>query len=121
MNDSGRVLGVPEALTAPSAFAAHLSVSADGRRMAYASLGQTATIENASIDPHSGLLTAGPQTVIGGSRFLSHVAPSPDGRWLAYYTLGNQLDIAISRPDGAGERELTHDPANDRNPAWSAE
>jgi dipeptidyl aminopeptidase/acylaminoacyl peptidase len=47
------------------------------------------------------------------------VAPSPDGQWLAYYSIGNQMDLLISRSDGSGERELTHDPANDRYPSWS--
>jgi dipeptidyl aminopeptidase/acylaminoacyl peptidase len=57
--------------------------------------------------------------VVGGTRFLSWVAPSPDGQWLAYYIIGNQMDLLISRADGTGERELTHDPANDRYPSWS--
>jgi eukaryotic-like serine/threonine-protein kinase len=116
---SGRVLGQPEPLTTPSAFAGHLSVSADGRRVVYTSFQRTAPIQKASFDPVSGAITANPLTVVGGSRFLSSVAPSPDGQWLAYYVIGNQLDILISRSDGTGERELTHDPANDRNPTWS--
>ena len=116
---SGRVLAQPEPLTTPSAFAGHLSVSADGRRVAYASLERTAPIQTVPFDPVSGTITATPVTVVGGTRFLSWVAPSPDGQWLAYYSIGNQMDILISRSDGTGERELTHDPANDRYPSWS--
>ena len=116
---SGRVLAQPEPLTTPSAFAGHLSVSADGRRVAYASLERTAPIQTVPFDPVSGTITATPVTVVGGTRFLSWVAPSPDGQWLAYYSIGNQMDILISRSDGSGERELTHDPANDRYPSWS--
>jgi WD40 repeat protein len=118
---SGRVLGQPEPLMAPSAFAGHLSISGDGSRMTYTSFGRTSNVQKVSFDPSSGAITANPATVLGGSRFLSSVAPSRDGQWLAYYTVGNQFDIAISRSDGTGERELTHDPANDRNPIWSAD
>jgi eukaryotic-like serine/threonine-protein kinase len=116
---SGRVLAQPEPLTTPSALAGHLSISADGRRVAYASFERTAPIETVPFDPVSGTITATPVTVVGGSRFLSWVAPSPDGQWLAYYSIGNQMDLLISRSDGTGERELTHDPANDRYPSWS--
>jgi Tol biopolymer transport system component len=116
---SGRVLSQPEPLTTPSALAGHLSVSADGRRVAYASFERTAPIQTVPFDPVSGMITATPVTVVGGTRFLSWVAPSPDGQWLAYYSIGNQMDILISRSDGSGERELTHDPAVDRYPSWS--
>ena len=116
---SGRVQAQPEPLTTPSAFAGHLSVSADGRRVAYASLERTAPIQTVPFDPVSGSVTTTPVTVVGGTRFLAWVRPSPDGQWLAYYSISNQMDLLISRSDGSGERELTHDPANDRYPAWS--
>ena len=116
---SGRVLAQPEPLTTPSAFAGHLSASANGRDLAYASSQRTAPIQKVSFNPALGTTAASPVTVVGGTRFLSAVTPSPDGQWLAYYVIGNQLDILISRSDGTGERELTHDPANDRNPTWS--
>jgi eukaryotic-like serine/threonine-protein kinase len=116
---SGRVLGQPEPLTTPSAFAGHLTASATGTHIAYASFERTAPIQRVSFDPVAGTTTATPATVVGGTRFLSSVAPSPDGQWLTYYSIGNQLDVLISRSDGTGERELTHDPANDRNPQWS--
>jgi Tol biopolymer transport system component len=116
---SGRVLAQPEPLTTPSALAGHLSVSADGRRVVYASLERTAPIQAVPFDPASGTITVTPVTVVGGTRFLSWVAASPDGQWLAYYSIGNQMDLLLSRSDGTGERELTHDPANDRYPSWS--
>jgi len=118
---SGAVSGAPEALTSPSAFAGHLSVSADGRHIAYASLGQSASIQKASFDGESGTLGGPAVSVLSGSRFLSHPAPSHDGQWLVCYSIGNQLDVMISRSDGSGERQLTHDAPNDRNPTWSAD
>ena len=71
---SGRVQAQPEPLTTPSAFAGHLSVSADGRRVAYASLERTAPIQTVPFDPVSGTITATPVTVVGGTRFLAWVS-----------------------------------------------
>jgi eukaryotic-like serine/threonine-protein kinase len=116
---SGQTSGEPEAVTTPSSFTGHLSVSADGRHIASASLGQTAAVQKVAFDPDAGTIAGAPVSVLSGSRFLSHVAPSPDGQWLLCYVIGNQLDILLSRSDGSGERELTHDSANDRNPTWS--
>jgi eukaryotic-like serine/threonine-protein kinase len=116
---SGRVLGQPEPITTPSAFVGDLSASADGRRVAFASLTRTAPIQKVAFEPGSGTVTASPVTVLGGSRFFAQVAPSPDGQWLAYVMLGNQVDIAISRSDGTGERQLTRDAFVDKLPTWS--
>jgi Tol biopolymer transport system component len=116
---SGRVPGPPEALTAPSPDARHLSVSADGRLVAYASFTETAIIQKIAFDPVAATVTGTAGTVLGGSRYLSQVAVSPDGRWLAYYSRGGQIDILINRADGTGERQLTNDAAYDRNPTFS--
>lgn len=45
---------------------------------------------------------------------------SPDGMWIAYASRrdGNR-DIYVSRPDGTGERRVTHDSADDAEPRWS--
>jgi Tol biopolymer transport system component len=116
---TGKVLGQPEAITAPSPFARHMSVSADGRLVAYASLLRTGTIQRVAFDPVAAAIIDTPVTVLGGSRSLSAPAPSPDGKWLAFYSGDGQLDILISRPDGRSVRQLTNDRAYDRNPRWS--
>ena len=116
---SGRVLGPPEALTTPSPDSRHPTVSADGRLVAYASFGETASIQKVAFDPVAATVTGTPGTVVGGSRYLSHVSVSPDGRWLAYYSRGRQFDIFLNRSDGTGERQLTNAPAYERNPTFS--
>jgi serine/threonine protein kinase len=116
---TGRVLGPPEAFTTPSADSRYLSVSADGRMIAYSSFGETSSIQRMAFDPAAALVTETPGTVVGGSRYLSTVGVSPDGRSLAYYSRGHQFSIFINRSDGTGERQLTNHPAYDRNPTFS--
>jgi Tol biopolymer transport system component len=118
VEQSSQVLGQAEAVTTPSAFAGHVTISADGRQVAYASLGRTSGIHRIPFDPQAET-TGSAVPVLGGSRFLANVAVSPDGQWLLCYSIGNQLDLVLSRSDGTGERELTHDAPNDRNPKWS--
>ena len=116
---TGRVLGPPEALTTPSPDSRHLSVSADGRLIAYTSFEETSSIQKIAFDPTAATIVGVAGAVLGGSRYLSHVSVSPDGGWLAFHTRGRQRDILISRSDGTGERQLTNDAAYDRNPTFS--
>jgi eukaryotic-like serine/threonine-protein kinase len=116
---TGRVLGPPEAFTTPSPDSRHPSVSADGRLVAYSSFGETSSIQKIAFDPAAATVSGTPATVVGGSRYVAHLNVSPDGRWLAYYNRDRQIDIWISRSDGSGERQLTNDPAYDRNPTFS--
>ncbi len=116
---TGRVQGPPESLTTPSPDSRHLTVSADGRLVGYASFGETSNIQKIGFDPAAETVIGTAGMVAGGSRFLSHVNVSQDGRWLAYYSRDHQLDIWISRSDGTGERQLTNDAAYDRNPTFS--
>ena len=117
---SGRTLGQPEAITTPSPYVAHLSFSADGRRLVYASIVATSNIQKAAFDPATGTAKNEPTWVTRGSKFWSQGAwLSPDGEWLAFFSGREQEDIYISRPDGSSLRQLTNDVANDRAPRWS--
>ena len=118
---TGKTLGPPEALSAPSSSAALMSVSADGRSLVYTSSTTSQTIQRASFDPVSGAITDIPVTVVGGSRPFGAPSPSPDGRWLAFFSLEPQLDFFLSRADGTDIRQLTNDRANDKNPTWSVD
>jgi Tol biopolymer transport system component len=115
---SGEVRGGPEPITAPSSFASHITISSDGRRIAYAS----STIENRlhaiDFDPTT-LTTSGEARAI--ARDLRDVdAPdlSPNGDWLVFSRTG-QEDILISGPDGGQWRQLTDDLFRDRQPVIS--
>ncbi|MGH9141202.1 MAG: hypothetical protein ACRD2I_08685, partial [Vicinamibacterales bacterium] len=116
---TGATLGPPEPLSAPAAYASHISLSADGRSAAFTASSSAKTIQAASFEPGTGSIRGEATTVVGGSRPVSGPSPSPDGRWIAFFSLAPQLDIFVTRADGSGLRQLTNDKANDRNPTWS--
>jgi len=116
---TGKALGPPEALSAPSSSAGLLSLSADGRAIAYTSFISSQTIQRVAFDPVSGVTRGVPVTVIGGSRRFDSPRPSPDGRWLTFFSQAPQMDIFVIGADGTGIRQLTNDRANDKYPGWS--
>jgi Tol biopolymer transport system component/serine/threonine protein kinase len=116
---SGRVQGPPQALTAPSRLAAHLSVSADGRRLAYSSIDVEQNVQRVAFDPAAEQIVGEPQWVTRGSRLWTYMGPSADGQSVALSSGSPQEDIFIARADGSGLRQLTDDAAFDRLPRWS--
>lgn len=118
--ESGRTLGDPEPVTTPATSLAHISLSADGRRVAYSSTLVTANIQRALLDPSSGAVVGELSWVTTGSRRWSSPDPSPDGQWVAFYSLVQpEGDIYVARSDGTGLRQVAGDSAIDRVPRWS--
>ena len=110
---SGKVLGSLQPLTAPSSSAGLMSLSANGRLLAYTSFANSETMQRIAFDPTTATVLGEPVTVVAGSRLFTWPSPSPDGRWLAFASMAPQLDIFISRADGSGIRQLTNDRATD--------
>jgi serine/threonine protein kinase/Tol biopolymer transport system component len=115
---SGRTSGDPEAVTSSSQSLGLLSLSREGRQIAYASNEDKANLERRRLDPAT--LAAGGEVspVTQGSRAVRTAAVSPDGAWIAFDTYQPQEDLFLIRPDGSGLRQLTDDPAKDRLPRW---
>jgi serine/threonine protein kinase/Tol biopolymer transport system component len=118
---SGRPQSDPQPITSPASFAAHLSVSADGRQLAYSAILETQNIQRVPFDPVKGEIAGEPVAVTTGSRFWANPDPSPDGEWIVFYSQVNpEGDLYIARADGTGAmRQLTSDRATDRVPRWS--
>ena len=117
---SGQPLGEPEPLTTPAPFAAHLTLSADGQRLAYSAVLETQNIYKLALDPATGEALGDPVPVTTGSRFWSSPDPSPDGQWAVFYSqVQPEGDLYVIRADGTGLRQLTSDEAVDRVPRWS--
>lgn len=112
-------LGPPQPVTTGvTAESMHLSISRDGKRLAYASELVTANVVKASFDPETPELGE-PGFVTKGSVAMISADVSPDGTWLCFYRSGGQEDIFIVRSDGTGMQQLTQDDHNDRVPRWS--
>jgi serine/threonine protein kinase/Tol biopolymer transport system component len=115
---SGRTLGAPEPITAPSEWSGLISLSRDGKRIIYSTNENRSNLERFTLEPVS--LAAGkPHPVTQGSRGVNSCDVSPDGQWLAFYTATPQEDLFLVRTDGSGMRQLTDDPFRDRHPRWS--
>ena len=118
---SGKTRGQPEPVTTPAPFIAHLTISADGTRLAYSSILRSRNIQRLRIDPMTGIPKGDPIWVTTGSRLWSNPDPSPDGQWVALYSgLQPEGDLYVARTDGTGLRQLTSEPdVIDRAPRWS--
>jgi Tol biopolymer transport system component len=117
---SGQTSGPPEAITTPAPFAAHISISKDGTRIAYSSILLSRNIQRLQIDPASGRPRGEPTSVTTGSRQWNNPDPSPDGKSVVFYSGAQpEGDLYVARTDGSGLRQLTSGAAIDRMPRWS--
>ncbi len=118
---SGRPSGPPEAVTTPSPFVAHITLSADGRRIAYSSILRSRNLQQLRIDPATGAPRGEPTWITTGSRLWANPDPSPDGKWVAFYSsVQPEGDLYVVRSDGTGLRQLTSGLESiDRMPRWS--
>ena len=118
---SGKPTAAPEAVTTPSPFVAHLTISSDGTRIAYSSILRSRNIQKLSIDPATGTPLGDPAWITTGSRLWANPDPSPDGKWVVFYSsVQPEGDLYVARTDGTGLRQLTSgaDPI-DRMARWS--
>ncbi|MBI1786315.1 MAG: PD40 domain-containing protein [Acidobacteria bacterium] len=115
---SGKVLGRPEPVTTPSPYSGPISISRDGRRIAYVQQLTTANIQKAGFDPVKETVVSQPQPVTQGSRQARNPHLSADGEWLAFWDGGKQEDIFVIKTDGTGLQQLTNDVFKDRYPRW---
>ncbi len=117
---TGQPLGAPEPFTTPATDTYHLSVSRDGRQLAYVQRNKQRNIYTLGFDPAGATVRGTPRALTRGTGSATHPAVSPDGQWLAYTTAGNpQPDLYVMRVDGTGVRRLTNDAAKDHLPRWS--
>ena len=108
-------------MTTPSPFVAHITISADGTRIAYSSILRSRNIQKLPIDPATGTPRGEPTWITTGSRLWANPDPSPDGKWVVFYSsVQPEGDLYVARTDGTGLRQLTSgaEPI-DRMPRWS--
>jgi eukaryotic-like serine/threonine-protein kinase len=117
----GRPLTEPELVPTPSAFSQHISLSRDGKRLAFVNVNLKRNLYRVEIDSRREKTTGQPKALTLGTRQGVDLDISPDGERLAYTTVAdNQEDVVLINSDGTGEaRRLTDDEYRDRGPRWS--
>jgi len=95
--DGARTGGEPEALATPGLVGVrHLSLSADGRRLAMASLSLKSNLWTQAVSPRTGEAQGDPAPLTDDiARRKTTPVFSPDGRWIAYTTSVGGAGTAI--------------------------
>jgi Tol biopolymer transport system component len=118
---TGRVLTEPELVPTPSAFCQHISLSRDGKRLAFANVSLKRNLYRVEIDPQREKIIGQPVAQTQGLRQATDLDISPDGEHLVCTTVAdNHEDLVLLSSDGSEEsRRLTDDEYKDRGPRWS--
>lgn len=97
-----------------------ISLSKDGKLLAYSSLAFRANIWSAPIPENRVATTADARQVTFGSEKTEKLAVSPDGRWLAYDSdRSGNADVWKLRIGDAEPQQVTRDVANEFANDWS--
>ena len=118
---SGKILGEAQPMSLPSTDVDHLSISHDGKRIAYTDWDRRSNLHRIDFDPQTGKTRGEPVAITHGTTMSSLPDVSPDGQWLAFGSAGSfeQVDIFLIRTDGSDRIQLTSDIVMDRLPRWS--
>ena len=118
--ETGKVLGEPEAVSTPATFSRHLNFSRNGKRLIYVQTDRRANIQAVKFDPQRGKTVGEPFSITRGDNRVVRPELSPDGtRFVMRLLRGTQEDIVIVQRDGTGWHDLTNDKFFDRYPRWS--
>ena len=122
VSQDGDTIGDPKLVMGfPGKSIRHLSLSADGKKLAYASLDVLSTLISLPMSPISNE-AAGPPAPLSNDRSQRHVTPafSPDGRRIAFgqWREGTGADVWLIDTDGKNLTQVTTNPAVDNIPNW---
>jgi len=117
--DSGKPLGEPRPMTAPSSWVGYLSASANGRRIAFVDRNVRSAIQIAEFDPRKATIIGSPKSVpLGTLEVHEHISLAHAGDRVLFASSGLPQHLFMTNP--AGElRQLTDGPHRDRQPAFS--
>jgi len=116
---SGRVVGSPEVVPVPSAYACGFSFTRDGSTLLVASVSEADSIERVGFDAAL-VRTAGKSATIFASALWlwGSLGVASDGGSVAFSSTGRQEDLYTLQGDGKGLRQLTNDAFKDRAPVF---
>jgi Tol biopolymer transport system component len=116
--ESGLTRGDARPITTPAVWSGPFSISADGKRIAYTVLDESARLVGIPFDPVEGELTGEAVRITRGALQVHTWDASPDGEWVAFSNAGRQEDLYLVRRDGGGLRKVTDDLDKDRGVSW---
>ena len=117
---TGATTGEAQALTAPTSYVRHFSLSADGRLGTYANWATTNNLARIRIDARAAV-TRGPiEAITTGPRDFLTFDVNDDGQVVLMTNVAQQEDLLIAAA-GSGLRHLVNDRYRDRNPRWAAD
>ena len=119
LDAAGAPAGKPERLTA-GADAHTISLSADGRRLAYARFRSLSNIWSIPVPAAGTVSIAGARPVTTGDQTIETVDVAQDGRWLVFNSDRSGTWQIYKMPAAGGEAiQLTTDSGGAYSPAWS--
>jgi eukaryotic-like serine/threonine-protein kinase len=117
---TGQASGAPRPMTAPSSWAGWISVSRDGRRLAFVDRNQRTTLERAPFDASRGVLTGPPLPVpLGTIELYDRFDLTADGGSVLFANSGLPQFLFLARVDGSDVRQLSEGPYRDRQAVFS--
>jgi Tol biopolymer transport system component len=117
---SGEVRGDTEPVVAASSNTQYLSLSRDGRYLAYVQLNRRTNLQEVEFDPVSGRPAGFPRWITRGAREVKNPHLSPDGERFVFDAVEDQReDLFVVRRDGSGLSRMTDDFYKDRAARWS--
>jgi Tol biopolymer transport system component len=120
LSDAGSPQGTPTRLT--TGLDCHtISLSADGKRLAYAVLVETANVQAVELTPGRAVSLRSARPVTTGRQTTEGLSVSPDGRWLAFDSdrSGNQDVWRVPTDGSAPPEQLTRTPEDEFQPEHS--
>jgi Tol biopolymer transport system component len=119
VKSSGQADGAPVRLT--TGLNPHsISLSADGRSLAYSVFNTTGNIWKVGINGKQPLSSASMKQITFGNQTIESMNVSRDGHWLAYDSnVSGNADIYRLSLDGGEPQQVTRDSADDFAPQWS--
>jgi len=117
---SGAPAGPLHQVTAGPGQDVDVTLSPDGRRMAFAILRQNADLWRLPVSPADGEPTGAPEVVVASTREDSRGAWSPDDSMIAFNSnRGGEMNLWLRHAADGSLTQLTRGPGGDYQPNWS--
>lgn len=116
---SGVADGEPESITTPAKYPRHISISRDGRVLAYVRYESQSNIHAIDFDSKTLKTVGDPRFITSGDRELGNPVLSPDGNLIvARNPQRTKEDLVVFDVAGENWRYLTDDLSRERLPRW---